>query len=277
MRFCLNCGKPLPDAPIVFNLQDAGAQGQSGPSTNPYNKTAETQVGAGRGGFNQNQFSMVPPPAPRKSSKKIFIVVGGVLALFFLILVGVAGIIGYNLMKDTKVVNNPTPTPTLAPSASPSASVSPSATKSTSPTPRPSDSPKVSVNPDVKAKFKKVWVDYNVNEEGALGMKIHVKFEVNGLEAQDSYVVVYFQKADGTALPEGLGEYRSKDGRVAVLKGLKPCCPLTVYEDLEIFMPYDELNLTKGKYNLKMDVDVADGEENLLQHLTFHEFKYEKF
>ena len=41
--------------------------------------------------------------------------------------------------------------------------------------------------------------------------------------------------------------------------------------------PYSELNLSKGKYNLKMDIDVADKDETLIQHLGFHEFEYEKF
>ncbi len=42
-------------------------------------------------------------------------------------------------------------------------------------------------------------------------------------------------------------------------------------------MPYSELNLTKGKYNLKMDIDLADDNEVLIKHLGFHEFEYEKF
>jgi hypothetical protein len=42
-------------------------------------------------------------------------------------------------------------------------------------------------------------------------------------------------------------------------------------------MPYSELNLTKGKYNLKMDIDLADENETLVEHLGFYEFEYEKF
>ena len=41
-------------------------------------------------------------------------------------------------------------------------------------------------------------------------------------------------------------------------------------------MPYDALNLSSGKYNLKMDIDLTDGDENYVQHLTYKDFQYEK-
>ena len=46
MRFCVECGAPLPDAPIVVNL--GGGQGQSNADTVAY-KSTETQAGSGRG------------------------------------------------------------------------------------------------------------------------------------------------------------------------------------------------------------------------------------
>ncbi len=279
MRFCLNCGKPLPDAPIVFNLQDSGSQGgQSSPGTNPYGKSMETQFG--KPAFQQPQnFSMVPPAKSGGGSKKILIAVGGVVALFLLILVAGAAIVGYNIMKKKDVVVTISPTPTASPSASPSAS------KSASPTPKPTSSPSSVTNSSddtdfdkdkVKATFKKVSVDYNKTEDGELGMWIHLKFEVTNMKGVDSYVIVYFQKSDGTDLDDGVGNYRAKDGRVAAMKALKPGFDPTVYEDLQIFMPYNKLNLTSGKYNLKMDIDLTDNDEELIKHLTYNEFKYEK-
>ena len=107
-------------------------------------------------------------------------------------------------------------------------------------------------------------------------MWIHVKFEVTKMKYVDSYVIVNFQKSDGTALSNGTGEYQSKDGNVAVKKALKPGFDITVYEDFQIFMPYAKLNLSPGKYNLKMDIDLADDGEVTIKHLTYNEFKYEK-
>ncbi len=280
MRFCLNCGKPLPDAPMVFNLQDSGSQGgqPSSPGTNPYGKSMETQFGK-PATFQQPQqnYSMVPPPkSGGGGSKKIFIAVGGVVALFLLILVAVGGIVGYNVIWKKKEVVSTSPTPTTSPTASPSASPSPSSSKSASPTPKPSESPKSSEFDNVKVTFKKVWVDYNKTEAGELGMWIHLKFEVTKMKDVDSYAIVYFQKSDGTALSNGTGEYQSKDGDVAVKKALKPGFDPTVYEDLQLFMPYSQLNLTTGKYNLKMDIDLVDEDEGMIKHMGYNEFKYEK-
>lgn len=266
MRFCLNCGKPLADSPIVFNLQDSGSQ--SGPGTNPYGQTAQTQFGGNRG-FNQNQFSMVPPSRP-SSNKKMFIAIGGVVALFFLVLLAVGGIVGYNVLK--KKDPTPTPTPTASPSVSPTPTASP---KSPTPTPTPKDTPTKSTT-DGKAKFERIWVDYNITEEGRLGMRIHVKFEVSNMKDVDSYLIINFQKDDGTKLRSSGGEFSNDEGYVAVKKALKPGYDVTIYKDLEVFMPYSELNLSSGKYNLKMDVDLADDDEALIQHLTFEEFRYTK-
>jgi zinc-ribbon domain len=279
MRFCLNCGKPLPDAPMVFNIQDSGSQGgQSSPGTNPYGKSMETQFGARPNQPPQN-YSMVPPAKQGGgSNKKIFIAIGGIVALFLLIFVAVAGIVGYNLMKKKDVVVTTSPTPTVSPSGSSSASPSPSpsSSKSASPTPKPSESPKSSNFDNVKVKFNKVWVDYNKTEDGELGMWVHLKFDVTNMKDVDSYAIVYFQKSDGTSLDNGSGDYQSKDGRVAALKLLKPGFDTTVYQDLDIFMPYSQLNLSSGKYKLKMDIDLTDNDQNLIEHLTYKEFEYEK-
>ncbi len=281
MRFCLNCGSPLPDAPIMVNFGGGSQSGQSNPGTNPYGKSMETQFG-GRPQQPQN-YSMVPPAKPGGSgSKKILIAIGGVVALFLLIFVAVAGIIGYNMMKNKNVVttNSPTPSPSSSASTSPSTSpsASPSATKAVVSTPKDSESPSdKSFDPDkVKVKFKKVWVDYNKTEDDELGMKVHLKFDVTNMKDVDSFVVIYFQKTDNTFLNDGIGEYRGKDGRVAAFKALKPGFDPTVFEDLEIFMPYNKLNLDSGKYKLKMDIDLTDNDEGLIQHLTFKDFEYEK-
>jgi hypothetical protein len=276
MRFCLNCGSSLPDAPVIVNF--GGQQGgQSSPGTNPYGQSMETQFGKPQ--FQQPQPQNYSMAATHQrsgggSSKKIMIAVGGVVALFLLILVAGAAIVGYNMMKKKEIVTV-SPTPTVSPTSSVSPSPSPSASKSASPTPKPTDTP-IKSSTTGKAKFDKTWVDYNVTEDGEKGMRIHLKFEVTGMEGVDSYVMVYFQKSDGTDLRTGSSLYGSKDGRVAAKRALKPGYDVTVYKDLDVFMPYSELSLDSGKYNLKMDIDLTDDDENLIQHLDFHEFQYEK-
>ena len=57
---------------------------------------------------------------------------------------------------------------------------------------------------------------------------------------------------------------------------MKPAYDKAVYDDLQIFMPYDELDLPRGKYNLKMDVDLAYDDDELIQHLNFYDFQYDQ-
>lgn len=129
---------------------------------------------------------------------------------------------------------------------------------------------------EVSAKFDSVWIDYNVTENGQLGMRIHTKFTVYNMKGIDGALRIYFQRSDGTSLKSSDGNYESELGNVAAFRDIKPGYEPTVYNDLTTFMPYNEFHLGPGKYNLKMDVDLIDEPGNLLQHLTFYEFVYTK-
>lgn len=283
MRFCLECGTPLPDSPIIVNWQDSGTQKQSNIDTASFNQTKETQV---RGNWNYGQqqqqtFGTTPPPSAPRSNKKLFIAVGGIVALLLLVFGAGAAIIGYNVLFPPK----PTPTPVPSPAISASPSVSPTRSPKTSPS--PSVSPSVSPSPDDsptpqktestgKTKFERMRVDYNVTEKGRRGMRIHTTFWVYGLKGQDLYLAIYFQKKDGTKLFTNNRNFRSANGQVAVFKPLRPAYEDTIYEDAALFMPYDELNLDSGVYELQMDADVIYENGDLLEHLNFYDFEYEK-
>lgn len=124
------------------------------------------------------------------------------------------------------------------------------------------------------ASFQKIWVDYDVKEESRNGMRIHTAFKVYGLKDVASYLQIRFQQRDGTALMDKNKSFDHEDGSVAAFGTLKPGYEPTVYEDFDIFMPYEELDLTAGKYALKMDVDVIYENGDLVQHLTFYDFDY---
>jgi len=128
----------------------------------------------------------------------------------------------------------------------------------------------------VTAKFDSVWIDYNVTEKSQLGLRIHTKFSVTNMKAQDGSLRIYFQKADGTSLKSSDGNYESELGNVAAFNDIKPGYDVTDYKDLATFMPYSEFHLGVGKHNLKMDIDLIDDDGNLIQHLTFYEFVYTK-
>jgi hypothetical protein len=129
---------------------------------------------------------------------------------------------------------------------------------------------------DLKASVEKVWVDYGVTENGKLGMRIHVNFTVRGLKGVDSYLAIYFERKNGDKLQNTNPTYSSKNGQLAVFKSLKPGFEPTVYEDAQLFLPYEEIKIGKGVFDMKMDIDLIYKNGDLFQHLDFYEFVFRR-
>lgn len=107
-------------------------------------------------------------------------------------------------------------------------------------------------------------------------MRIHVKFTTYGMKNLPSYLAVYFRKTDGTKLLTNNVNYRSTDGQVAIYKELNPGYATTDYNDMQLFLPYSELSLPSGTYDLRMIVNLIYKEGGLIQHLTDYDFEYTK-
>ena len=121
-------------------------------------------------------------------------------------------------------------------------------------------------------KFDKLWVDYDVTENGQKGMRIHVKFSVLNMKDQDVRLSIYFEMKNGDKLLTNNSAYRSKSGQVAIYRTLKVTYDESNYSDVQLFMPYSELNLGKGNHDLKLDADLVKPNGDMIKHLTFHEF-----
>lgn len=61
-----------------------------------------------------------------------------------------------------------------------------------------------------------------------------------------------------------------------VYANLKPATNPAVYNDYTLFMPYAELDLPDGNYNLKMDVDLFYADGQMISHLTLYDFTYKQ-
>lgn len=123
------------------------------------------------------------------------------------------------------------------------------------------------------AVFKSCWIDYNVTEGNRKGMRIHVNVEVTGLKGVDSKLVARVQKDDEDYLLSN-SSYSNADGELETSYSIKPGYATTVYEDATMFLPYSEINLRKGVWNLKLDIDLSYEDGELIQHLTFKEFEF---
>ncbi|HWR32527.1 MAG TPA: hypothetical protein VN451_03305, partial [Chitinophagaceae bacterium] len=124
--------------------------------------------------------------------------------------------------------------------------------------------------------FDKLWIDYDVTEDGKKGMKIHLKFSIKNMKGMDAYAAVYFEKKNGEKI-EGLNStYRSKNGQLAIYKSIKPAYDEAVYKDLQLFIPYSEINVGKGKHDLKLDADIILPNGEMVKHLEEREFWFER-
>src|SRR4030095_12721084 len=128
------------------------------------------------------------------------------------------------------------------------------------------------------ASFDKLWIDYDVYDNGIKGMKIHVKFTAYEMKEMDAFLAIYFQSDDENAtwLMDKNSKYNSSDGYVAVYRNIKPQYDPAVYNDLDVFMPYSELDLDQGEYDLAMDVKLIYKAGGVISKLTKYYFEYTK-
>lgn len=124
------------------------------------------------------------------------------------------------------------------------------------------------------ATFSNLWVDYSATQNGMAGMIVHVKLSVRDLKDESLYIQVLVGKDDGTKLFSSNSNYRSQSGQTAAYKLIRPNYDSTNFNDVAVFIPFQEFNLPIGKYNLKLDVDLVYSDYTLLSHLTFHPFTY---
>ena len=126
----------------------------------------------------------------------------------------------------------------------------------------------------VSATLKRVWVDYGVTENGVKGMRVHLNLEVKGLKGIDSEVAVRVQKKDGTYVRNSRSLYSNDSGELQVVFSMKPGYDPAVYSDATVFLPYNEINVGSGKWDLKLDLDLNYEDGDLIQHLDYYAFEF---
>lgn len=125
-----------------------------------------------------------------------------------------------------------------------------------------------------KAVFEKMWVDYGVTEGDRLGMRIHVRLKTSNLKATTCYLRISFEKETGERLTAKNPFYADRSGGVTLFSELTPASVTAFYDDVIVFMPYEELNLDPGTYVLKMRADLTFPDESLIARLNYYPFRY---
>jgi hypothetical protein len=106
------------------------------------------------------------------------------------------------------------------------------------------------------AQFLDVWVEHNYYKNSVKGMNIHTQFVVEGLYRQTGHIAAYFYYANGDALLDFNDQYNSADGKVSVGREFTPGYQNTRYDDLTLFIPYDELHMEEGESSLEFQVTI---------------------
>ena len=96
------------------------------------------------------------------------------------------------------------------------------------------------------------------------GMVFTSEFKVrNGLK-QEFTMAIYFYEADGTPLEDSNKKFYATNGKVAVFKKFVPAYADAVYNQFEIFMPYEELEIDCGKHQLKYSIGIWSGQKRII-------------
>jgi len=116
---------------------------------------------------------------------------------------------------------------------------------------------------DPVATYQGARVVHNVTVGGQKGMRVHATFTVKyGYDVSCRLIAYfYYDDADNTPLKSGDAKYRTKEGNVSGSVYFKPAYDPAVYKDLQLFVPYDALNMESGdEYDLKFYLALYDNE-----------------
>ena len=135
--------------------------------------------------------------------------------------------------------------------------------------------PIVSIAPDdPEATFQGARIVHNVTVDGVKGMRVHAKFFVRYGYDVRCRMIAYFYYDDGAPLKSADKQYSTTDGQVSARVFFTPKYDPAVYNDLQLFVPYDALNMEAGaEYNLKFYLALYDNEgERFFGKSTWYRF-----
>jgi hypothetical protein len=116
---------------------------------------------------------------------------------------------------------------------------------------------------DPEAVYEGARIVHNVTVDGVKGMRVHATFRVRYGQGVPSMMIAYFfyDDEDNTPLKTDDANFRDKKGGVSCHVNFTPAYDPAVYKDLQLFMPYEALNMESGEtYDLKFYLALYDRE-----------------
>jgi hypothetical protein len=116
------------------------------------------------------------------------------------------------------------------------------------------------------ATVQQVWVEHNVVRNNAKGMLIHAKVDVKGCKDVKIRENAYFKYQSGGGLKaRARNQYSTPGGYVVCSQLLTPRYDSATFNDAQLFMPYEQLNMTRGDFKLSFNLAfyVETGSSNM--------------
>jgi hypothetical protein len=114
---------------------------------------------------------------------------------------------------------------------------------------------------DPEATFQSARIVHNVVVDGVKGMRVHAKFTVKYGYDVRCRMIAYFYYDNGTPLKSADKKYSTNTGQVSASVYFTPKYDPAVYNDLQLFVPYEALNMEEGDvYDLKFYLALYDNE-----------------
>jgi hypothetical protein len=110
--------------------------------------------------------------------------------------------------------------------------------------------------------IQNTWTEHNIFHQGRKGMRIHVQFKIDGQRERKCSLDAYFYFKNGEPLKDFNGLYTNSEGNVALEEFFTPTYGNSRYENFIMFMPVEELHMSKGKHELKFHLVVWGRDEN---------------
>lgn len=118
--------------------------------------------------------------------------------------------------------------------------------------------------PEPEAIVENVWVQHDVQgQDGSLGMVVNARLNLTGYQGVPFSAWAAFGFDGAAGIPDVDGLYTSPEGQVASTAQFTPEYESTLFEAFQIFLPYSQLHLAPGQYQLNVLIalwDMQNGE-----------------
>ena len=119
----------------------------------------------------------------------------------------------------------------------------------------------------------RMWIDYDVTKDNEFGMRLHVNLTVRQMKDVPSNLAFAIELENGDKVFADDPAYASTNGQLTVYRKLNQRFINSVYNDVEVFLPYREITVGAGSHNLRVHVDLLyENGGNI--HVTYHDFSF---